>query len=148
MFHLDYVCCKGHLEPSTAADQRWNLIIQSLLSPSLSFSFPLSVLSFLFPLPPSLTSFPAVWNWYYKYFSHFQKWGETRSNVWEDFLKQLWFLSTLQLGPYMIVLLRPLHASEGSYIDAVCVLKVTLCVPELIASHFDVDWVLTAACAC
>lgn len=40
------------------------------------------------------------------------------------------------------------HVSKGSYIDAVCVLKVTLCVPELIASHFDVDWVLTAACAC
>lgn len=45
-------------EPSTAADQNWNLIIQSLLSLSLSVSHPLS-LSFLFPCFHSLPlSFP------------------------------------------------------------------------------------------
>ncbi len=45
-------------EPSTAADQSWNLIIQSLLSPSLSLSHPLSLLSLSpFPLPPLLFPF-------------------------------------------------------------------------------------------
>lgn len=126
VFSLDYISVRDTYqpaEPSTAADQSRNLIIQSLPSPSLSF--PLS-LSFFFPLFSSLLlSFPSSrLKAILKAFLTLSKArGDKIKCLKERFQRQLWFHFVLQPDLYMTARLRPSAVSAEEVRWLLCLVE-------------------------